>query len=80
MFSFLSARVSLELSGDDIDIIGRFLDPILKSFDTQSWSHLSFIKFVMVIVVCNGGNSNAMSVSDKDETVQDRLIRLVTDN
>lgn len=33
LFSFISARVSSELSGDTIDSISKFLEPILTNFN-----------------------------------------------
>ena len=33
LFSFMSARVSSELSGDTIDSISKFLEPILTNFN-----------------------------------------------
>ena len=55
------------------------MEPIIAKFDEESWGHLAWIKFVLIIIVCNGGNSNVLKVSAKEESVQDRLIRLVTD-
>ena len=78
LFSFLSARVSSELSEDQKDNIHTFLKPILANFEEQSWSSTAWTKFVMLIIVCNGGTENVAQVSDQDETLQDRLVNLVT--
>ena len=60
LFSFIGARVSSELSGEADDHIAKFLEPVLANFDEQKWAKPAWIKFIMIIVVCNGGNGNVM--------------------
>ena len=56
------------------------MKPILDNFDEERWAKQAWTKLVLIIVVCNGGNSNVMQVDEQEGTVQDRLIRLITDS
>lgn len=43
------------------------------------WSSLPWIKFVVFLMVCNGGSNHILSVGEVEETVQSRMIRLMID-
>ena len=56
----------------------QFLQPIFENFNASNWASLSWMKFVVILMVCNGGN-DVMNVDGQEETVQARLMKLVTD-
>ena len=54
----MSARVSSELTGAQSDGVKKFLEPLIATFDTESWCNVGWAKFVMILVVVNGGSSS----------------------
>ena len=52
--------------------------PIFDNFNGSNWDSLSWAKFVVILMVCNGGH-DAMNVEGAEDTVQARLMKLVTD-
>ena len=58
LFSLLSARVSSELTGSNNGVMARFLEPVLQNFNTERWQHAAWTKFVLILIVCNGGAAN----------------------
>ena len=78
LFSFLSARVSYNFAEEE-SIKDQFLKPIFENFNTSSWDSVSWTKFVIILMVCNGGSNETMNIDEYEDTVQDRLMKLVTD-
>ena len=64
LFSLLSARVSSELIGSNNEVLTNFLSPVLQNFKENDWKHASWTKFVLILVVCNGGAANVTQMDD----------------
>ena len=75
----MCARVSNELSGAQTDCLNKFLEPVLDNFAAQRWQHAAWTKFVLILLVCNGGTSAVTHLGSQEESVQDRLVCIVTE-
>jgi hypothetical protein len=67
--------VSFKFAEED-GIKSEFFKPILANFNDSNWAYLSWMKFVVILMVCNGGN-DVMNI--EEDTVQARLMKLVTE-
>jgi len=61
-------------------INSKLLNPVFDQFDKEDWSNVNWSKFVIMVLVCNGGTNHMLNVNEIEETVQNRLMRLVTDH
>lgn len=81
IFSFLSQRASFDQDtaiGSQQDFISAILNSFTKN---QAWNHVKWVKFILMLIVCNGGSLSAQGgMMDFEETVQTRFMKLMMDH
>ena len=73
MLSYISLRLSNDLESDDY-IEKALLTKIFEQFNIDGWKSINFIKFVFLVLICNGKNQKYQI--DR-ETITERLTSLV---
>ena len=52
---------------------------VIQRFDAEQDRNQKFVRFVAMLMLCNGGTESGISTLDSEETVQARLMRFVVD-
>ena len=79
LLSYLSARVSFDTDEQE-GWVQKFIEPIFDHLDGENWSCVRFAKFVLILLICNGGANQLINVGDMmNENVQGRFMRFVMD-
>jgi hypothetical protein len=83
MLSYISARLSFNsqtANEESADLLNqRLLDPVFAEFEAEHWRNPCWAKFVVMVLICNGGSNGLLNIGELQETVQTRLMKLVAD-
>jgi hypothetical protein len=69
VFSFVASKISFDLDGGS-DLTVQLVEQVLQRFDLHDdWQCQKWIKFVTILLVCNGGSPSGASGLEFEETV-----------